>query len=164
MLPEVCRLTLREQACAVQSSRQNTHSEVQRDRVPNHRSESRWADLAVFRRKETRWHALGSQQLSSRDFGTSRAHPQTCKTKLQTRTGRTLDPWVLESSLARICGLHDMALELVCPAEFWCNRHCKTSPVDLEGYYGQVKPKIGRKPTQQFPARLLSSTLQTGPW
>ncbi len=39
-----------------------------------------------------------------------------------------------------------LALELVCGADFWCNRHCKTSPVDLEGFGGQVWPNIGRKP------------------
>jgi hypothetical protein len=38
-----------------------------------------------------------------------------------------------------------MALELVCGADFWCNRHCRTSPVVLEGFWGQVWPKIGRK-------------------
>ena len=35
-----------------------------------------------------------------------------------------------------------MALELVCRADFWCNRHCKTNPVDLDGFWGQVRPKI----------------------
>ena len=39
-----------------------------------------------------------------------------------------------------------MALELVCGADFWCNRHCRTSPVVLEEFWGQVWPKIGRKP------------------
>ncbi len=66
--------------------------------------------------------------------------------------------WVLEGSLAGISWRHEMALELVCRADFWCNRHCKTSPVDLEGFGGQVWPKIGRKPTQQIPARLPSGT------
>jgi hypothetical protein len=41
--------------------------------------------------------------------------------------------WVLESILAGFVWLHDMALELVCRADFWCNRHCRTSPVVLEG-------------------------------
>ncbi len=39
-----------------------------------------------------------------------------------------------------------MALEMVCRADFWCNRHCRTTPVILEGCWGQVWPKIGRKP------------------
>ena len=39
-----------------------------------------------------------------------------------------------------------MALELVCGADFWCNRHCKTSPVVLEGFWGQAWPKICQKP------------------
>ena len=38
-----------------------------------------------------------------------------------------------------------MALELVCRAHFWGNRHCRTSPVVLEGFWGQVWPKIGQK-------------------
>ena len=46
----------------------------------------------------------------------------------------------------RIQNCHEMALELVCGADFWCNRHCRTSPVVLEGFWGQVWPKIGRKP------------------
>ena len=29
-------------------------------------------------------------------------------------------------------------LELVCGADCWCNRHCATSPVDLEGFWGHV--------------------------
>ncbi len=54
--------------------------------------------------------------------------------------------WVPEGSRAEIFGRHGMALELVCRADFWCNRHCKTSPVVLEGFRGQVWPKISRKP------------------
>jgi hypothetical protein len=53
---------------------------------------------------------------------------------------------------------HDMAVELLCRADFVCNRHCKTSPVVLEGFWGQAWPKFGRKPTRKFPARLLSGT------
>ena len=30
--------------------------------------------------------------------------------------------------------------------DFWCNRHCKTSHVVLDGFGGQVWPKIGRVP------------------
>ncbi len=41
-----------------------------------------------------------------------------------------------------------MALELVWGADFCCNRHCRTSPVVLEGFWGQVWPKIGRKPEE----------------
>ena len=47
-----------------------------------------------------------------------------------------------------------MALELVCGADFWCNRHCRTSPVVLEGFGGQVWPKTGqkqRKPKIDYP-------------
>ncbi len=51
-----------------------------------------------------------------------------------------------------------MAIELVCGAEFWCKRHYNTSPVVLEGFGGQLWPKIGRKPIRKFPARLPSGT------
>ena len=30
--------------------------------------------------------------------------------------------------------------------DFWCNRHCKRSHVVLDGFGGQVWPKIGREP------------------
>ncbi len=46
----------------------------------------------------------------------------------------------------RIPNCHDMALELVCGADFWCNRHCRTSPVALEGFRGHVWPKVNQKP------------------
>ena len=54
--------------------------------------------------------------------------------------------WVPEGSLAGICWCHEMVLELVCGADLWCNQHCRTTPVVLEGFWGQVWPKIGRKP------------------
>jgi len=38
----------------------------------------------------------------------------------------------------RILLCHDMALELVCRTECWCNRYCKTSPDDLDVIWGQV--------------------------
>ena len=43
-----------------------------------------------------------------------------------------------------------MALELVCGSDCWCNRLCRTSPVVLEGFWGQVWLKIGRKPAHKF--------------
>ncbi len=64
------------------------------------------------------------------------------------RCENNLKHWVPEGSLAGICWCHEMALELVCGADFWCNRHCKTSPVDLEA----------EKPAQKTPARLPSGT------
>jgi hypothetical protein len=45
----------------------------------------------------------------------------------------------------RIPNCHEIVLEMVCGADFWCNRHCRTSPVVLEVFWGQVWPKIGRK-------------------
>ena len=42
-----------------------------------------------------------------------------------------------------------------CAADLRCNRrHCKTSPVDLEGFGSQVWQKIGRKLARKFPAGL----------
>ncbi len=39
--------------------------------------------------------------------------------------------------------LFDMALEVPSRADFGCNRHCKTKPVDLEGSRGQVLVVLG---------------------
>ncbi len=55
----------------------------------------------------------------------------------------------LKGGELRIPNCHEMALELGCGAEFWCNRHCRTSPVVLEGFWGQVWPKIRRKPEKK---------------
>ncbi len=38
-----------------------------------------------------------------------------------------------------------MVLELVWGADFWCNRQCRTTPVVLDGFLGEVWPKIVRK-------------------
>ncbi len=47
-------------------------------------------------------------------------------------------------------GRHDMALELVCRADFWCNGYYKTSLVDLEWFGGQFWLKIdSNRPTQE---------------
>ncbi len=55
--------------------------------------------------------------------------------------------WVPEGSLAGICWRHEAASALVCRADFWCNRHCKTSPVVLEVFGGpslaENRPKTG---------------------
>jgi hypothetical protein len=52
----------------------------------------------------------------------------------------------LPAVLTSKCMTLEMVLELISGADFWCNRHCRTSPVVLEGFWGQVWPKIGRKP------------------
>ena len=52
-----------------------------------------------------------------------------------------------------------MVLELVCGADFWCNRHCRTSPVVLEGLGGQIWPNIGTKPAQQSDFRIANEPL-----
>ncbi len=68
--------------------------------------------------------------------------------------------WVPEGSLAGICWCHEMALELVCGADCWCNRHCKTSPVVLEGFWGEslaenrpkTDPQISGQTAFRYPA------------
>jgi hypothetical protein len=80
-----------------------------------------------------------------------------------------VDPWtrgpvgakILESENANGSLCHEMALELVCGADVWYNRHCRTSPVVLERFWGQVWPNIDREPTQQIPARLPSQSMHT---
>ena len=56
-----------------------------------------------------------------------------------------------------------MVLELVCGADFWCNRHCRTSPVVLEGFWGQLWPKIGRKPAHKSEFRIANEPLSQSP-
>jgi hypothetical protein len=44
-------------------------------------------------------------------------------------------------NLSKGCGcflFHEMSLELVSRFDFWCNRHCRTNPIDLEGSRSQV--------------------------
>jgi hypothetical protein len=43
---------------------------------------------------------------------------------------------------------------LVCGGDLWRSRCCKTSPVDLEGFWGQVWQEIGRKLARKFLAGL----------
>ncbi len=45
----------------------------------------------------------------------------------------------------RIQNCDEIAFKLVCGAHLWCNRHCRTSPVVLERFWGEVWPKICRK-------------------
>jgi hypothetical protein len=56
-----------------------------------------------------------------------------------------------------------MILELVCGADFWCNRHCRTSPVVLEGCWGQVWPNLGRKP-ENSEFRIANEPLRLAPY
>ncbi len=72
---------------------------------------------------------------------------------------KIVDFWIPEKKvfiiiIAALCrgGIEnqELALELVCGADFWCNRHCKASPVVLEGFWGQVWPKIVPKPTRKL--------------
>ena len=41
--------------------------------------------------------------------------------------------WVLEGGLAAVFGCHDMALELVSGADFWCKLMSRASPGDQGG-------------------------------
>ena len=52
--------------------------------------------------------------------------------------GQHLEPRIANDPLRLT--RHEMALELVSRADCLSNRHCKTSPVDLEGSRGQVWP------------------------
>ena len=55
----------------------------------------------------------------------------------------------------RIPNCHEMVLELVCGADFWCNRLCRTSPVVLEGLWGpslaENRPKTGKNQNSELP-------------
>ncbi len=62
--------------------------------------------------------------------------------------------WVPEGSLAGFFWRHEVALSLVCGADFGCNRHCRTSPVVLEG------SKFGRKSTENRPDNFRPDCLQ----
>jgi hypothetical protein len=46
-----------------------------------------------------------------------------------------------EGNLAGISWRHEMALELVCRADFGCNWYCKTSPIVLEGGGAENRPE-----------------------
>ena len=52
------------------------------------------------------------------------------------------------SGYCRIPNCHEIVLELVCGADFWCNRNCRTSRVVLEGFWGpslaENRPKTGK--------------------
>ena len=56
---------------------------------------------------------------------------------------------------------HDMALELVCRAEFWCNRHCRTSLPRSRGVWGpslaENRPKTKNNTIFDPPYRPLSA-------
>ena len=45
---------------------------------------------------------------------------------------------------------HEMASELVYKAVCWCNRRCKTNPIDLKKYGGKIWPNIIRKPESRL--------------
>ncbi len=55
---------------------------------------------------------------------------------------------------------HEIALELVCKADLWCNRHCRMSPVVLERFWGLVWPK---KIAKNHKKKLNKLTLSFGP-
>ncbi len=55
-----------------------------------------------------------------------------------------------------------MASELVCRVYFWCNRHCKTNPVDLDGFGAKALPKIA-KHRHQMPSGTQTSDGDASP-
>ncbi len=64
----------------------------------------------------------------------------------------------LEGVISEILNCHEIVLELVCGADFWCNLHGRTSPVVLERFGGQVWPKIDRK-TEKTEYRIANEPL-----
>ncbi len=52
----------------------------------------------------------------------------------------------------------EMALESVCGADFWCNRHCKPSPVVLSGFRAGLQP--ASRPAACKPAGRPACSLQ----
>ncbi len=52
-----------------------------------------------------------------------------------------------------------MALQLVCGVDFWCYRHCRTSPVFLEWFLGQVWPKFSRRLAHKSELRIANEPL-----
>ena len=66
--------------------------------------------------------------------------------------------WLPEGSLAGSCWFHEMALELVCGADFSCKLMCGAGPGDLGGPGGWLRSTIQGKPGRKSPAKLLSSS------
>ena len=66
------------------------------------------------------------------------------------------DPPPPKPGLAGVFWRHHMALILVCRPGYWYNRHCKTSPVDLNKFWGQVwtLKKCGRRGLMHFKTTL----------
>ena len=62
--------------------------------------------------------------------------------------------WVPEGSLAGGCGCHEMTLELVYGADFWCKLMFRASPGDRWGVAGSVFGLKPRKTGPIFLARL----------
>ncbi len=52
--------------------------------------------------------------------------------------------WLLIGGMNDFIFGHYLVIQLLAPARlhFWCTRHCKTSPVDPEGFRGQVRPVL----------------------
>jgi len=82
-----------------------------------------------------------------------------------TKTGREIpsQTWVLEGGLAGAFGCHEIALEFVSGADFWCKLMCRASPGYLEGSRGRSSALAPEKPARQCPARLPSGTQETNP-
>jgi hypothetical protein len=74
-------------------------------------------------------------------------------------------PEYLKAVWPEILGCHEMTLELVCGADFWCRRNCRTSPVDLEGFRGhglaEIQPKTDPNKSGQTAFRYLMLCFKT---
>jgi len=66
--------------------------------------------------------------------------------------------WLPGGSLAGFFGCREIALELVCGADFSCKLMCGAGPGDLGGSGGRFRPEIQAKPGRRSPARLPSGT------
>ena len=80
--------------------------------------------------------ALASAAATMRAAEVSCSAARLCKTvtaplSLARRRCREGVIWVPEGSLAGVCGCHEMALELVSGADFWCKLMPGAGPVDL---------------------------------
>ena len=63
-----------------------------------------------------------------------------------------------EHESSRICLVPRNGIIINLRAGFLCNRHCRTCPVDLDGFWGQAWTETCRKPARKFPARPPSCT------
>ncbi len=71
-----------------------------------------------------------------------------------------------KSSYTSSCGEndHEVVFGEVSKADFWCNRHCQTSPVDLGGFQGLLCPRHSQQLNDLRPLSKESSRCSAGPY